>query len=495
MLSFPDEQPMVNPSATQPVPIDPPTERRGCSCIGTLVFLAAFVLVASVLAYMSAERYTRTQAFKGLSPAEVTEFNEWLHKPIAVPTDWYRERPPLPKHLAELRTRFFNDVDPVRPRVQRLFYPRATTRATSVAHFKATALPSVYEKLVNGQPLDTAETSAVLGLTQSIKPLADQAQQLIAHPNYLINDRGLLDRYIMHWPGACAEVFSPYILGCAYAGDWDTAIIAHAAVGQLVRRDPEFLINHTFADQFVRTSEGLARQTSDTAQLKELLQVMINYRALVLQSSAPLDHPLSGFYKIGCEMAEDGFIREAPSTRLDYFRAWLLYSDYLKWLRRLPPSDRRSEQARNAEWEDDEYGYILPFHEPLEPVNIGILKPLVRHVSLNLGTAGLVSTYSDAKVVNGKRKHSVAGYDLFCLHLAQRIATLDGLPLPTTAEALVPAYLPEFPSDPFTSAPVQLDPSTKRFYSAGPDKSPATADDIISLADKYDHVDKKNGYR
>lgn len=479
----------------RPDSIDPPAERRGCSCVGVLVFFAAFALVAVVLAYMVAERYFRTQALKGFSPAEVTEFNEWLHEPLVIPSGWYRERPAVPKHVQETRNRFFKDVEPVRPRVQSLFHPRSKIRATSVAHFKATALPSLYEKLVNVQPLDDQETTALYGFTQSFKPLAKQAQQLTAHPDYLINDRGLFDRHIMHWPNATAEVFSPYILGCANAGDWPAAIAAHAAVGRLVQRDPEFIIHYQFAEQFLRTSEGLARQTSDTAQLKELLQVMINSREAVLQQSVPLDHPLSGFYKIGREMASDGFIREAPSTRMDYFRVGMLYPEYLKWLRRLPPSDRRSEQARNTGSGEDDYSYILPFHDALQPINIGIMKPLVRHVSLNLGTASLVATFIDQKTGNKNRNRTRAEYDLFCLHLARRIATLDGHPVPTTADAIVPEYLPQFPTDPFTSAPMQLDPSTNQFYSAGPDKLPATADDIIDQADKYDPVDRDNGYR
>lgn len=441
----------------------PPASRLH-PALSWLMFLSFGLFIASslyILGYLVFKTHIEKQAFKALPPNGQSEFIEWANAPLAMPI------PPLG-----------DSVSTCTMKARQQFKDAAFAIANKVPAIKA-ARPTIITRILSGTGFSATEWETVTSFTLQFAPVVSKAQNLVARKDYTFSPRSYPGpvKSLVGW-STISTYFCIYIIGTVHKNDWNAALESIEAAFRLIRSDPGSLaiyeaLHSIILSKILNTVTWVSEQTSDTAVLRQLLDTLSSSQASI--PSEPVDY-VSLYYR---QMQSDGYLAPGLPTPSQDEDAVFERDKYLKWLlNTLPPASERHQWTQEALASYSRYYGSGPAAGILPKLDIGLAKPFVRpFVRLNT----LPDFVRFWKFKNERRladRATAASYHLLRLRIASRIAQLEGKLVPTAPADFVPAYLSYYPADPFSSAPFTYSYTRQAHYSAGPDATFGTIDDI-----------------
>lgn len=412
--------------------------RFGC-CLQVFAF-AALALAALVLGAPAAFRY---MIRKNMSASELARLDEFSSKPVAAPSDWLEPKPVSMQLITANQ-----DLDQV-------FHRHGLSPASQLDTVHGR---DVTRRLRAGEELSADELTSLTDIVTSTTPLLKQVMTLAAlegcslnaaHANYHAHQQAAklagLKALLQARDGKCSEALELALLPLRLSCTEGPSIL----IGQLI----------ALAMQNIG-SESFAAVVEHCIDVEALRVVLIDLNSLVPE----LVITTGSLSIAGEQIAQlvtwkrDGYpieIKPSQPAAHYYRQSYLVRTDATNFLyAHLPANDpRRSIYGPTG---------TVPGSGLENPLVVHLLLYFAPDVFYRLGQTDLEEARSRASVAAAK-------LGLLRLRLAQRITKLEGRPVPTSAAAYVPEYLPAEPLDPFSGAPFRWSAEHQRFYSVGPD--------------------------
>lgn len=430
--------------------VEPP--RSGCSCLAAGLYGIFLLIALAVMGVTALEQYVKRNVLKSKSPAKRAAFEKWLNGSFEIPPHVLQPLPPQAEEIVKQKQLLLDQAEREYER-----WDPITDNILKPRH-------SIVDAMQTSSPLTSEQLTLVTTVTAAFPAMLKRAQVLIANPDYVLNDR---EYPPLHVNGRGASYFirmaSIYAWLQLESGQPVEAAGIIDTVFQFTRFDPGAGFSYpAYSYSIIREAGDLAaamtERTTDTVALRNYLQMMNKHTTWVLSIGTEYNF-IGESVNSRRHMIADGYLQNPSYVRRNFLVVPYEEKQFLQWLStRVPGSTSRYQNIELQLAEYLSYGnHLVP--KPLrEYIPSSLLRPLSDVVERASMEREMYWYWESQESQKKYWSNYTNRYNTARLQLAQRIAQLNGDPIPTAPEDFVPRYLPVFPADVRTSKPLAVPP-------------------------------------
>jgi hypothetical protein len=451
-------------NADEYVPFSPTPRKMSCGRCGCMALIVGLTLTVIAVVALRAFMIGR------IDHDRLERLKQYDTVVLDIPKEWQTPAPLPSDEVVEFQLGFYDRVAQLNESFGDGIFGDGTSQ-------------SLFMKLRRGDAVTSAEQQTLDGFMAAFAPMMTETSSGLALPNYtadmMLYSSGTLFLPVQQF----AKFSSVAALETARQGNCRAAMdIAALPMRYLKHEEPASLIFDLIQVACFYISAGtfdaLAAQSDDPAALRHGLEILTSLRDRA-QPGTLERWSVTDQVSILNRAAAFGYpVDLGPQTRasLTQQSADIWSGPYNEWaIKKFPASDRRHQAAKaaiEAEKEREKYRRVESVRWAGNSVMDKVLGSVLARELIGFSPGAIMSDVAVPNYVEAhtRAKAMAAAYDLARLHLAQRLAQVEGGAAPPVGPGAVAAYIQPVPEDAFSSSPLLFQAEQNRFYSVGPDK-------------------------